>query len=315
MNLSRQFFLSVLVLFLIYPILKYKIDVDKIVKLCGVVMAIYTGIAFLIIVAYPDLSFSQSFYYDFFKVYSHGSNGLREFAEEGTLSFHLGTVPFIYLSFVLYMISFVEKKTFTRLIVLIGLFIVVFISASRGAIIITLGASAFIVFFKTSLKNKIIFLAITIPLTISVVSYFVANTNVFDSSDGSNSVKIGHAESFFESRDIYNLVIGEGLGSYYYSKGSQAMKAHTEITPFDMIRYLGIVFTIILYTVIIFPVRQLKSYLGENFLYVVIFLIYVINSFSNPTFFNSYGLLIVLWYWYKIINGSEPKMEAEKLST
>ena len=83
--------------------------------------------------------------------------------------------------------------------------------------------------------------------------------------------------------------------------GSQSMKAHTEITPLDMVRYLGFVLSITLYLVIIFPVRKLKFYFGDKKLYIILFLIYVINSFTNPTMFNSYGLLVVLWYWYKIL--------------
>ena len=26
---------------------------------------------------------------------------------------------------------------------------------------------------------------------------------------------------------------------------------------------------------------------------------------TNPTMFNSYGLLVVLWYWYKILKEEE----------
>lgn len=61
--ISQQFFLSTLVLFLIYPINKYKIDLDRIVKVSGVVMVIYTWASFLIVIS--GLPFS-GIYYDFF---------------------------------------------------------------------------------------------------------------------------------------------------------------------------------------------------------------------------------------------------------
>lgn len=307
-DLSLQFFLAVLVLFLIYPIHKYKIDVDRIVKVSGLVMAIYTGISFLFVVVFMDLPFSAG-YSNIFRDYSSGSNGLREFAEEGTLSFHIGTVPFIYLSFVLYIISFVEKKKISQLIAIIILFITIFISASRGSILSCIIAAGYIIFAKSKFNTKIIFLVISIPLIIILLSYLLTNTSIFDSGEESNSTKIGHIESFFDNINFFNFFLGEGLGSYYYSKGSQIMKAHTEITPLDMLRYFGFILTPILYFSIFFPVKKIKSYLGNNSLYLVLFMIYVVNSFTNPTMFNSYGLLIVLWYWYKILDNSNGEYE------
>jgi hypothetical protein len=309
-DLSLQFFLSVLVLFLIYPICKYKIDIDRIAQISGLIMAFYTGLSFLIVVVFMELPFSST-YYAFFSNYSSGSNGLREFAEEGTLSFHIGTVPFMYLSFVLYVVSFVKKRTLSSFFAIIIIFTTIFISASRGLILSSLLGAGYIVFFKSKFSSKIIFLTISIPLVIISLSYLLTNTTVFDSNEGSNSVKIGHVESFFDNIDFFNFFLGNGLGAYYYSKGSQGMKAHTEITPLDMIRYFGFILTPILYLVIIMPSRKIASYLGSNALYLVLFLIYVVNSFTNPTMFNSYGLLIVLWYWYKML--AVPNVSSEQI--
>ncbi|MGQ7945277.1 O-antigen polymerase [Flavobacterium sp. WC2509] len=307
-ELALQFFLSALVLFLIYPISRYRIDIDKIAKISGFAMAVYTGISLLIVVVFMDLPISAP-YYMFFSNYSAGSNGLREFAEEGSLSFHMGTVPFLYLPYCLFVISYLDKRKFRSLLCAIILFITVFISASRGLILSCLIATIAIIFFKSSLKNKIYFLSFTIPLVILLIFYLLAATNVFDSKEESNSVKIGHFESFIEHLNFFNFFLGEGLASFYYSKGSQTMKAHTEITPLDMLRYFGFILTPILYLVIILPTKKIASYLGDNVLYVVLFLIYVANSFTNPTFFNSYGLLLALWYWNKILNVSNLSSE------
>ena len=93
-------------MFLIYPINKYKIDVDYIVKVSGLIIAIYTGVSFLIIVTFIDSSFSST-YLNFFVEVSAGSNSLRDFVGgDGTISFHIGTVPFIYLSFVALMVGY-----------------------------------------------------------------------------------------------------------------------------------------------------------------------------------------------------------------
>ncbi|MBC7845838.1 MAG: hypothetical protein H7Y10_05055 [Flavobacterium sp.] len=299
-DLRLQFFLSVLVLFLIYPILKYKIDIDYIAKVSGLVMALYTGISFLIIVTFMNSPISGAYYKLFFEV-SSGGYSLREFGEEGTLSFHVGTVPFIYLSFVLYVKSFIEKKKTSTFLIILILSITIYVSVSRGLIISCIVGAGYIVFFKTKLVNKIIFLMTSIPLLVITILYLMANTGVFSSGETSNSIKIGHYVSFVEHIDFFNFFIGEGLASYYYSKGTNSMLAHTEITPLDMIRYFGFILATLLYFVIVFPSKKITSYLGPNSLYVVLFLIYVINSMTNPIMFNSYGLLIVLWYWNKIL--------------
>lgn len=308
-ELALQFFLSVLVLFLIYPIVKYKIDIDRITKMSGIIMAIYTWIAFLIITVYVDLPFSLSFNEIIFVKYSSGSNGLRDFVEEGTMSFHIGTLPFMYLSFVLFVDSFIEKKRIISFLAIIFLFWTILISASRGTILSCILVAGFVVFYRSKLTAKLAFLALSIPTIIGTVIYILTNTTVFDSGETSNTTKVGHFVSFLDHINFFNLFLGEGLGAYYYSKGVQKAMAHTEITPLDMLRYFGFILTPILYFYIFFPSKKLSDYLGRNKIYFVIFLIYVVNSFTNPTMFNSYGLLIVLWYWYKILNNSNGKDE------
>lgn len=303
-DLRLQLFFSVLVLFLIYPINKYKIDVDYIVKVSGLIIAIYTGVSFLIIVTFIDSSFSST-YLNFFVEVSAGSNSLRDFVGgDGTISFHIGTVPFIYLSFVLYMVSFIEKKKTSTIFAMLILLITILVSTSRGSIFSCIIAGGYIVFFKSKIVNKILFLAICIPIVLIFIAYLIDNTSVFSSGDSSNFVKIGHFESFLENINFTNFLFGEGLASIYFSKGRGAMLAQTEITPVDMLRYFGFILAPLLYFVIFFPVKKLASYLGSNSLYAVLFLIYVLNSFTNPTMFNSYGLLVVLWYWSKILNQS-----------
>ena len=111
--------------------------------------------------------------------------------------------------------------------------------------------------------------------------------------------------------NFFNFFLGEGLASYYYSEGSGALKAYTEVTPLDMLRYFGFILTPILYLFLLFPSKRVRAYFGENFLFFVVFFMYVVNSMTNPTMFNSYGFLIVLWYWSKVL--AIPEMTNEKL--
>lgn len=300
-DLSFQFFLSVLVLFLIYPILKYKIDIDFIAKTSGLIIVFYTFFSFVLIVMSFEFPFTDIIR-NIFRDYSLGGYSIRDFTEGGIINFNLGSTPFLYLPFSLYFISFVEKKNMRSFIVLILLLITILISGSRGLMLSCILAIVYIIFFKASLVTRIRLLIISIPIILMVVSFLITNTNVFSSKEVSNSVKIGHYASFFDNISFSNIIMGNGLASKYYSKGTNSVLAHTEITPLDMLRYLGFILAPILYIIIIFPTRKIKLYLGENKLYFGLFIIYLINSFTNPIMFNSYGLLTVVWYWYKILN-------------
>jgi hypothetical protein len=304
MPISQQFFLSTLVLFLIYPIDKYKIDVDKMVKVSGVMMTIYTWMSFLIVTTVSPLSGA---YYDFFFYYSIGSYNVRNFVEEGILTFQMGTLPFLFVPLLLQYISFLKDKKYSRLFFILVFFMTIGLGGSRSSIITTIFTMMLISFIRASNLNKIIFLMISIPILMNIGSYLLLNTNVFDSGEISNTVKIGHFNSFWKNLNLYNFFLGEGLGSYYYSEGSGVMKSYTEVTPLDLLRYFGFVFTPIIYSYIFFPVKRLSAYLGDNLIYFVVFFLYVINSMTNPTFLNSYGFLVVLWYWSKILIAPEVK--------
>jgi hypothetical protein len=298
--LRQQYLFSVFVLFLIYPIIQYKIDVDHIIKISGLVAVTYTGFSFLIVIIFIDSPFSGP-YYEFFRYFSAGSYGFKEYTEVGSLFFHIGCLPFLYLPFVLFVISFVEKRKLSSLLAMLVILITILVSGSRGSILSSLIAAFYIIFSKIKVKFKFIFLAASILLVFILFSYLSLNTNIFDNEEGSNAAKIAHFESFVDNLDFFNFFLGEGLGSLYYSKGSQGLKAVTEITPLDMLRYFGFILTPLLYIYLIFPTRKIALYLGNNSLYLGLLIIYILNSLTNPTMFNSFGLLVVLWYWSKIL--------------
>jgi hypothetical protein len=153
---------------------------------------------------------------------------------------------------------------------------------------------------------KTFFILLSVPLAIIILAYLLSQTNIFSSNEFSNQIKIGHIESFMENINVKNFLIGDGLGSYYFSKGVNGMLAHTEITPMDMLRYLGFILTPFLYCAILFPSKVIRNYL-DNKVYFLLFILYLIASLTNPIMFNSFGLLIVLWYWQKIINSTNTK--------
>ena len=120
--------------------------------------------------------------------------------------------------------------------------------------------------------------------------------NSGSSDEESNSIKIGHLVSFFNIIDWKMLIFGQGLGSYFFTEGYGVVVSQTEITWMDAIRFFGLPLSIVLLMLLFFPVRNVP--LNSSFSSCrVIMLLYIIMSMSNPVLLNSFGFLVVLWYW------------------
>lgn len=89
------------------------------------------------------------------------------------------------------------------------------------------------------------------------------------------------------------LLIGQGTGSQYYSTGFERYTFQTELTFLDMIRYWGVFGTLIFLSSIILP----NTY-RLRLCYAIPFIMYFFNATTNPLYFNSTGMLIVVLYWY-----------------
>jgi hypothetical protein len=101
------------------------------------------------------------------------------------------------------------------------------------------------------------------------------------------------------------MLFGEGLASYYYSSGVNQTVAHTEVTPLDLARYFGLPLTVVACLAFLFPLLKRDAYSGKARAAVVIVVIYLGISLTNPVLGNSYGLVVVLWYWSVILSGSK----------
>lgn len=303
--MSQQFFLSAFILFYIYPIIAYKINFDKIAKISGFLLALYTGISYLILEGTITLPFSSGFEL-FFADTNIGSWGYKAYITDQDYYIRFGGTPFLYLSFILYVLSFLEKKSLISFIAILSIGTAIVFCGQRGVIISSFVAFLYIVFSRFNYAGKMYFLVITIPLLFLLINFFLTETTVFSRQDVSNDVKAGHIESFFENLNFTNSMIGNGLGANFYSKGETRKVAITEITPMEMVRYFGFIFASFLYYFMLFPTTNFNKYKGKG-LYIVLFSIYVINSMSNPTMFNSFGLLLILWYWDKILSNQREK--------
>lgn len=293
-RLAIQFFMSTFILLFIYYIYIYNVDFERVLFSCLIFLASFT-IVFSILNTFellPD-------YFNFiFKEYSLGENSVRELAGVVVPMIHFGSAPILFLAVVIGSGHMLKRGgNFKDLSLLLFFLTAIALSSSRANIILSVIYIIVIFFIKSGWVFK--FISSLIILYACNIGWQFILMN-FSSVDGSNFVKIGHFLGFVEQFSWTHLVLGDGLASYYFSPGLNKLVSHTEITILDQIRYFGVVSVVILYGSLVVP-GILLAFKLKDFNYnmkLIGFIMYLIMSLTNPVLFNSFGNLVILWWWY-----------------
>lgn len=200
-------------------------------------------------------------------------------------------------------IYMVYYKTISLVILLIGYLLnrksyviagisilVLFISGTRANMFAALLIPLYYLYIINSYRIRIYLFVLAIVF-ITLTMNFVL-TNFLSSSEFSNSVKLGHFYSYieyFKNNPLF-FFFGSGAGSYFYSHGVSDYVLNTELVFLDLIRYMGIINTILFYIVILYPIR--KIYYKSNIIAFSYF-IYIIVAMTNPLLISSTGFLAI----------------------
>lgn len=113
----------------------------------------------------------------------------------------------------------------------------------------------------------------------------------------SNQIKAAHLLSYME---LFNehpgyLLIGQGPGTSFYSRGFHSMTYTTEWTYLELLRGYGI-FALLILAVMAFPIiRLFQERRNEKALAMMAaYIIYLVIAGTNPLLISSTGMLIVL---------------------
>jgi len=300
--LANQLMLSVALLLLIYLIDWYAIDFDWLIKFAGVFLCVFSVATILAFVLLPGSTADLQAY---LIRYSMGAIGQRSsFTDNPLFTFRIGTAQFLFLPYCLFFSSLLRTRRFLDLLALLLIGFVIVLSTSRGLILGCLLATGYIALTRLRPSGQVIGFCVGAFAATLAFDYLLSQTAIFSATELSNSIKIGHIASFFEYMTPWRMLFGEGLAAFYFSSGFNLSTAQTEITLLDMVRYLGVPLTIVLYLALLFPSLRPESYGGEKSTSVFIFVVYLAISLSNPVLFNSYGLVIVVWYWSMILGTS-----------
>lgn len=306
-ELARQFFLAVFVPSLLHLAEAYEVDIARLAETSGRVLVIATGVYALLLLGTP-LPFNELLT-KWFEDVSLSAASERDYLDAPILSINLGTTPFLFLPWCIVVTRLMRQPRWrdAAWLLLIGAAVVV--SGSRGLVALC-GLFALVVWLERwRIAARMAWLLVFALALGAAFAVLMPETTLLSSEETSNAVKIGHLASFIDSRTLANVLFGSGLGSVYFSSGSQVWTPHTELTPVDMMRYLGVPLALLAYGCLAFPVAELNRYDGRNRLAVIAFMLYLLLSATNPVLFNSYGMLVTMWYWQRL--RGTPVMRAE----
>lgn len=308
-DLGRQMVFGSTALFLIYFINNFKVDMSQALKITGAVFALLMcGLSFLLM-ALPALPLGQVLL-DYYNVNELGFYGVRNFGGLQMFMLHHRSSPFLLVPLSLFFIDFLNFKKLSALFFVFVIFAAIVCSASRALMVMALVSLSVLYFSHKNWSMRFLMIIISVPVVGSAL-YFLANeTSMFSSGEQSNSIKIGHLVSFFDVIDWDMLTFGKGLGAYFFTEGYGGIVSQTEITWMDSVRFFGLPLSILLFLVLLLPVRSipLDSVSASSRL---IMILYLVMSMSNPVLFNSFGFLVVLWYWSIVLRGQEAPIVQE----
>lgn len=298
--LARQFALSTLVLLLIHFVRHHRIDMDR-MALAGSLWLIAATAVFQFALEYPALPGAETLE-RFMTDYGFAHHGERDFGGgSATVSVHLGATPFLFVGFCLSTLRLLETRRWTWAALLALHALVIVLGASRGLAAVCAIFFLFAALQRVPLVARVLLVLIALPLAWLGADYLFTHTLLLSSDEVSNAGKLRHLQSYFDDLSLGSFMAGRGLADYYLSTNTMLPTAHTEITPLDMARYFGVPLALLLYTVILFPVARAEAYAGRNLYRVAAMALYIVLSATNPVMFNSYGLLVVLWYWARVL--------------
>lgn len=303
-GLARQMLLGALSLFLIYSIVHYQVNMEAVLKVSGVTLAlIMCSLSFMLMVM-PGF-FVGDMLLDYYNSHELGFYGVRNFGNLQLFMLHHRSSPFLLVPLSLFFLDFLRRRTLITLLCVGVIIAAIICSASRALMAMTVISLFVLYLHHKPWPQRVFILSMLTPLFAIGLIYLLNQTSVLSSSEQSNNIKLGHITSFFDAVDWAMLFFGRGLGSYFYTEGYAAVVSQTEITWMDSVRFVGLPLSLVLMGSILFPVRRITA-LKKTIPQVIIVVLYLIMSLSNPVLFNSFGFLVILWYWSVVMN-NQPK--------
>lgn len=263
-------------------------NISKLFSSCLLVLA---AAIILIFVSYTTGIVSEEILYAFGNENGVFTVGERDFSSLTINRVYFHTAPMLVFGSYYFLNCFYETKKKYYLILSVFISIALFLSGTRNDMIMSFSPYIILGYLNGKRKTRMIIITSMICFGAYLVSKEILET-FFDKEDNSNSQKLSYLNEYFDRfSNISTFVLGDGLGSYFYTQGLGYCN-NTELTYLELFRRFGIIGGGIYLFLMYKPVFQLykeKSSIWLAFAY----LMYLIMVIFNPFFFSSNGMMIL----------------------
>lgn len=206
-----------------------------------------------------------------------------------------------------YYCSVVVRQGFTvkRMILILMFFVCLLVSGTRANMLSALFVIIYWIYiFLKERKNAFYSIVVFISMFTAITMFALSLS--FKEKEASSEIKSGHFISLmdnFEEHPQY-LLWGQGLGSRFYSIGSQRINTQVELTYIELMRYFGIPLGLFFIIMIVYPMINIvinKKINAYNQYVIPAFWAYLFICGTNPLLVSSTGMLIMI-IMYSYIN-------------
>lgn len=188
-----------------------------------------------------------------------------------------------------------------------------FISCTRAnmlAAILILGISFIIFEYKKKNILGVIFI-FTIGLFAFLLLLFALLSEKSESSMAVKSLHLVSYNELFSTNPIRYLLIGDGPGALFYSKGFGKIVPQTEWTYLDLIRNYGLINAIIIICIFLLPLLKIRNKYSSCFFSMIGFgyIVFLVVSGTNPYLINSVGFTALAVIVYISNNNIDIEMD------
>lgn len=298
------FFKSLSFLFLLLVIIDLDIQPDIILNKYSFLIPLATIPIYIITVSYPVLFI---LIYDFLVL----NKDVAMISNRNFYGYELTMVYYKTSAILVFPLSYYcnrlleGKKSFNSLFLVMLFFSSLIMSGTRANIVA--GTVILIYYLYKYLKSKknIVYWILAVLTFSCVLTSFILSLS-FSNADESSDVKSGHYSSFLKtiSDHFEYLIWGQGLGSKFYTSGSDAFAAQTELTYLDLVRFFGLPLACLFFALVIYPIVFLsmnKRINNRNSYAIIAFMTYLFIAGTNPLLVSSTGMLILI-VMYSFLN-------------
>jgi hypothetical protein len=184
-------------------------------------------------------------------------------------------------------------------------FLCLFFSGTRanmlsGILIVIFLTLFYLLYYKKSLLTFVVTFC-----SASVIGMILIMLLLTDRASRSSIVKSGHSEStllLFSENPLRFLFIGTGPGSTFYTTGFDEVTAQTELTYFELIRNYGLLFTLLIISILCVPFLNIINNKHYDkllkFSLLLGYLSYLFIAGTNPLLLSSTGLIVIAVMFY-----------------